>query len=175
MKLLAPRDTERNPALLTWWSIVHYLSGCAAKQSKMLSFTTWFVVHGLYETKDQAVRAFSTKITKINSWHNTAGDQATAMLGYHFTSPNSKIPFVPIWLGSVLIASLLKVEGGLWVSTSPKIQIHRFLTNPRISLMDHNRIYSAPIYNNLSRGSLPIRTFDCNTYHISDKCTCQPY
>ena len=107
------RDSEQLPVVLTPWSLIHFLSGCAAKQSKRMSFTTWFIAHGLYETKDQIVRTLSTKKSKANSWPNTAGDQTCAMLGYLITPANSKIPFVPIWLGGAVLGHVIKVEGGL--------------------------------------------------------------
>ena len=111
--LFGTNDTEDTPQVFTPWSIIHLISGAAAKQTKIFNPVTWFLAHGAYELKDQIVRSESEETPRNNSMINSVGDQALAILGYHFTNNNPKMPYVYLWVVSFLVGHLLKIEGGM--------------------------------------------------------------
>lgn len=85
--LAALRDSAREPALFTPWSMVHAAGGFAAAtflRALGLKFATAFavltVVHLLYEAKDAYFSYYLGQ--KQDSWPNSIVDQALAMAGF---------------------------------------------------------------------------------------------
>ncbi len=80
-------------SLFTPWSIVHFLSGAAAKS---LGVTFWqnFIFHGMYELKDNFDSDFIH-----NSTLNSIGDQALSALGHRLAGRGSD-PWFYLWLAS---------------------------------------------------------------------------
>ena len=101
---LREREVDDFVAILTPWSIVHFLSGAAAKQVNM-PFSWFFIAHAVYEAKDQVERE-TGKI--YNSAVNSIGDQTVAVLG-HLHVPSLGVgslfskPFVLAFAGSLII------------------------------------------------------------------------
>ena len=73
VRILGFRDSPRQPAAITPWSLVHLLFGMAMK-SIGLGFWVTTVLHLCYEIKDQVAE-------HDRSLLNSAGDQAFAMVG----------------------------------------------------------------------------------------------
>jgi len=88
--LIALKEDELD-SVFTPWSINHLLSGAAAKAVGM-SFTANFLLHGMYEIKDQM------KIEEIyNSPINSLGDQFASSLGHYMASKGQTI-WVYLWI-----------------------------------------------------------------------------
>ena len=111
LRIFALRETESDPyvALMTPWSLVHFLSGAAAKQVHM-PLSWFFMLHGAYEVKDQIVRETGDV---YNSAVNSVGDQTVAVLG-HILTPSLGVgslfskPFVLAFAGSLIIGWVLE-------------------------------------------------------------------
>jgi len=87
--LIALREDEVD-SVFTPWTINHILAGCAAKAVGM-DFMTNFLVHGMYEVKDQM------DIKEIyNSPINSLGDQFASMAG-HYMATKGQYVWVYIW------------------------------------------------------------------------------
>jgi hypothetical protein len=106
LRLFALREREIDPfvALTTPWSLVHFLSGAAAKQVG-ISMPWFFIGHAVYEAKDM-VESETGKI--YNSAVNSVGDQTVAVLG-HILAPRLGVgslfskPFVLAFAASLVI------------------------------------------------------------------------
>jgi hypothetical protein len=105
-RLLALREREEDDyvAFITPWSLVHFLSGAAAKQVHMPA-TWFFILHAAYEAKDQIERETGEV---YNSAVNSIGDQTVAMIG-HILAPKAGVsslfskPFVVAFAASLII------------------------------------------------------------------------
>jgi hypothetical protein len=99
-------EKEDDPFVLviTPWSMVHFLSGSAAKQLGM-SFKWFWLLHLGYEVKDQIKRETGEV---YNSFVNSVGDQMIGTLGHILTPQNSSggRPFIYMFMGSLLLAYL---------------------------------------------------------------------
>ena len=87
--LIALREEEVD-SVFTPWTINHLLSGAAAKAVGM-SFTTNFMLHGMYEIKDQM-----SKDEIYNSAINSLGDQFASMTGHYMASKGQHV-WVYLW------------------------------------------------------------------------------
>ena len=101
--------------VVTPWTLVHYLAGCAAKQTGLFKFLSWFVVHGMYEVKDLVLYPM------VRSAVNSAGDQTAAMLGFYFTKLNPNKLFISLYLISLVVGIMFNVE-----SESPESRFRTF-------------------------------------------------
>lgn len=96
MRIFGWVDDRKAPTLITFWSIVHAISGIVAysiytrsledRFSLMAALGIWFVIHALYETKDYLLTYTYLKqvfgIVDENTWQNSIADQAIAMAGF---------------------------------------------------------------------------------------------
>ena len=104
MKLYATKETEEESALLTPWSFVHVLVGCAAKERGIP--LGWFeLAHALYELKDYME---NKQGENLNTLINSVGDQASATFGHLVVKTNTNqyywtIFYVAAWLGAVAL------------------------------------------------------------------------
>ena len=101
LTLVAIDETDED-AVVTPWSIVHYLSGAAMK-GLGLSFPVAFTIHALYEAKD---RDEHSRI--YNSMSNSVGDQTVAMLGWYWTKETNNPRWLYYWLFSWVFAANLR-------------------------------------------------------------------
>ena len=84
VKFLARFETEEEGAFLTPWSLVHALSGAAAKDIGIPLL--WFeLLHGGYELKDQLQEP------KENSLINSVGDQVAGTIGYALSKTKNNL------------------------------------------------------------------------------------
>ena len=88
---------EKVDALLTPWSLVHFLSGAAAKG---IGWGFWlnFGFHAAYEVKDH----FNLE-NVYNSKLNSVGDQACSIAGWMSVKKND-IKWLYIWLAAYCVA-----------------------------------------------------------------------
>ena len=102
MKLVAWEETEGNSVLFTPWSLIHVLSGMAAKD---LGIPFWWFegLHALYEIKDQ------TQIPKTNSLLNSIGDQLSGTAGHLLSYETKHKTFV--WLYVIAWSGMVFVGG----------------------------------------------------------------
>ena len=87
--LIALKEDEVD-SVFTPWTINHLLSGAAAKAVGM-NFTTNFLLHGMYEVKDQM-----SKDEIYNSAINSLGDQFASMTG-HYMANKGQTVWVYLW------------------------------------------------------------------------------
>ena len=87
--LIALKEDEVD-SVFTPWTINHLLSGAAANAVGM-SFTTNFLLHGMYEIKDQMA-----KHEIYNSAINSLGDQFASMAGHYMASKGQNV-WVYLW------------------------------------------------------------------------------
>ena len=109
MKLIGLHDTPEG-TVITPWSLVHLLSGCAAKQLGFFNTAGFFVAHGIYEVKD---RILDSTTSYIRSLPNSIGDQAFAMTGFILTKPRNDSYWILFYLLSLLLAVNFGVEADL--------------------------------------------------------------
>ena len=103
---LYANDEKHADAFLTPWSLVHFLSGAAMK-GLGFSLPVAFVVHGLYEVKDQGNHA---KV--YNSVTNSMGDQVVAMLGWNWIKDTNTPRWTYYWLIAWGIAATMGEDIG---------------------------------------------------------------
>ncbi len=103
LTLLAMDETEED-AVVTPWSIVHYLSGAAMK-GLGISFPVAFAIHALYEAKDRDEHS-TGRI--YNSMVNSVGDQTVAMLGWYWTKESNNPRWLYYFLASWVVAANLR-------------------------------------------------------------------
>ena len=94
--LIAMKEEEVD-SVFTPWTINHLLSGAAAKAIGM-SFMTNFLLHGMYEVKDQ----LDTKEI-YNSAINSLGDQFASMTG-HYMANKGQTVWVYLWFAGYAAA-----------------------------------------------------------------------
>ena len=102
VQLFAIKEEEDEPALLSPWSLPHFLVGMAAKE-RGVPFWWFELAHLLYELKDQAEN-YTGKIR--NSFINSVGDQAVASLGHVVATRDRNsyvwtMLYVASWLGAI--------------------------------------------------------------------------
>jgi hypothetical protein len=73
-------------ALLTPWSIVHFLSGAVANSWFDLKFWPWEAIHAAYEIKDRIQHDKG----EYNSITNSASDQIISGVGHYFGNYTGK-------------------------------------------------------------------------------------
>ena len=98
-------DPDKDVVLaVTPWSMIHFLSGSAAKQIG-IPFKWFWLAHLGYEIKDQ-INSETGEI--YNSFVNSVGDQMMGTLGHILTPEKSKggRVFVYIFVGAYLTAYL---------------------------------------------------------------------
>ena len=100
MRLFGWKEAEDQSIMWTPWSLIHVLSGMAAKD---LNIGFWWFegLHGLYELKDQ------TSKPKTNSLANSIGDQLAGTAGHLVAYPTKDRLFVWMyaiaWSGMVFL------------------------------------------------------------------------
>ena len=104
VQLFANKETSEEPALLSPWSVPHFLVGMAAKE-RGIPFWWFELGHLMYELKDQAANLTGES---QNTLLNSVGDQAVATVGHMVASTNHKsyvwtILYVVTWLGAVAL------------------------------------------------------------------------
>ena len=87
--LIAMREDDVD-SVFTPWTVNHLLSGAAAKAVGM-SFMANFLVHGMYEIKDQ-----QSTHEIYNSPVNSLGDQFASMAGHYMASKGQTV-WVYLW------------------------------------------------------------------------------
>ena len=125
MRLLAFRDDDRRPALLTPWTLVHVASGIGAYVMWRTLFprvrlgtaaAVWFACHLAYEAKD----FYRTYVRPkpggyMNSWQNSVGDQTAGVLGFllaaYTNMPMYAVTLTVFLLYGLLVSSLLSADG----------------------------------------------------------------
>ena len=104
VNVFAKKETAEEPALLTPWSVPHFLLGMAAKE-RGVPFWWFFVGHALYELKDQVDR---DRGGNQNTLENSIGDQAIASLGHVVAARNLHgyiwtALYIASWVGAVAL------------------------------------------------------------------------
>ena len=108
VQLIGFRDNKNGGTILTPWSLVHFLSGAAAKQTGLFPRAyMWFIAHGLYEVKDQILDSTTEHVRSVI---NSVGDQASAMLGYFAVKSKVSMTYFYVWIGSIAVALMLEIE-----------------------------------------------------------------
>ena len=103
-KVLFAITEETSDALLTPWSLVHFLSGAACKGLGW-GFWTNFAFHGAYEVKDHL------NLENIyNSKFNSVGDQVCSVAGYVYADVDIK--WLWYWGFSYVVAYALGEDIG---------------------------------------------------------------
>ena len=104
VQLFANKETADEPALLSPWSLPHFLVGMAAKE-RGIPFWWFELGHLLYELKDQAENYSGEN---QNTLLNSVGDQAVATLGHVVGTTNRRsyvwtTMYVLSWVGAVAL------------------------------------------------------------------------
>ena len=108
IQLFANKETDKDPALLSPWSIPHFFVGMAAKERGVPFW--WFQLgHGLYEMKDQYEHI---KQIQHNTLVNSLGDQAIATVGHVVGKTNTKsylwtTAYILSWLGAIYLGDAI--------------------------------------------------------------------
>ena len=112
--LASHEDKSKNEvALITPWSVMHFMSGAAAKQVG-LPLSWFFMIHLAYETKDQVMSEISEQ---YNSFINSVGDQAIGTLG-HVLAPRGSVdtlfsqPFVIAFAAAIFFGWAIEDTAG---------------------------------------------------------------
>ena len=103
-QLYSNKETDDEPALLSPWSVPHFLVGMAAKE-RGIPFWWFELGHLLYELKDQAEN-YTGK--NHNTLLNSVGDQAVATLGHVVATRNRNsylwtTLYVVSWVGAIAL------------------------------------------------------------------------
>lgn len=116
VNLIAKKDTQKNPTLLTPWSIIHFftgvITGLLVKHLNLdffWSLVIYILMNMIYETKDLLFT------NGTNSWQNSIVDILTGILGYVWvtkTVVSSKMVIILSTILYVLFASSLLAEDG---------------------------------------------------------------
>ena len=106
-------DKNKTAILVTPWSMVHFLSGMAAKQTKLFTPFWWFATHAVYEAKDQVA---TEQDIIYNSFLSSIGYQAAAMLGFYVADYSAQVPLLWVWAGSLAFAYIMEDSSlGPWI------------------------------------------------------------
>lgn len=113
-----PSDSKQNPALITPFTGIHFLSGVAANFiSRKINipyykaFIIWFLIHMFYEIKD-LYYSYITKTGFDNSFINSVSDQVFGVLGFMIGQSlpiEIMKPFLFMFILIVVIAYIIKL------------------------------------------------------------------
>ena len=107
IELIAMSEEGGRVVFITPWSIVHYIAGAAAKEIG-IPFEWWFMLHLLYEIKDQILDELGGE---HNSFLNSMADQAFTsaghLLSFKWGRINYTITFLAMLLGGVALDDMV--------------------------------------------------------------------
>ena len=119
VNLIAKIDTQKNPTLLTPWSIIHFFTGVIAgllvrhmNLDFIWSLVVYIILNLIYEAKD--VFFMNGK----DSWQNSIVDILTGILGYLWVTKTVVSTKMVILLSAILyavfVSSFLSRDGKTW-------------------------------------------------------------
>lgn len=119
VNLIAKIDTQKNPTLLTPWSIIHFFTGVIAgllvrhmNLDFIWSLVVYIILNLIYEAKDFFF------MNGKDSWQNSIVDILTGILGYLWVTKTvvstKMVIFLSAILYAVFVSSFLSRDGKTW-------------------------------------------------------------